>query len=215
MGPRIALQTERPSLTLGSEYGEHTVCPDGLGADSIVYSVGVGQDVSFDRALAERFGLTVHAFDPTPASVAWVEAQDLPGYFRMNAIGLGTEDGTARFFKPSDPGHISHSVLSHDRVQGDSINVPIRCLATLMAERGHAHIDVLKLDIEGLEYDVLDQLCHQGLQVRQLLVEFHHQLTAIPYRRTRRTVEKLSAHGYQVFHVRGGEREVSLIRDIP
>lgn len=201
-------------MTLGNEYGEHTVCPDGLGTDSIVYSVGVGQDVSFDLALAEHFGLTIHAFDPTPASVAWVEAQDLPAYFKMNPVGLGTEDGTARFFKPSNPGHISHSVLSHDRVRGESIEVPINRLSTLMADRGHTHIDVLKLDIEGLEYEVLNQLCQQSLPVRQLLVEFHHQLTSIPYSRTRRAVAQLNACGYRVFHVRQGEREVSLIRDL-
>ena len=30
----------------------------------MVYSFGVGQDISWDLAMIERFGVTVHAFDP-------------------------------------------------------------------------------------------------------------------------------------------------------
>ncbi|HEX7718479.1 MAG TPA: hypothetical protein VF389_01635, partial [Woeseiaceae bacterium] len=40
--------------------------PDTLHIDSIVYSFGIGEDVEFDLFLIERFGLVVHAFDPTP-----------------------------------------------------------------------------------------------------------------------------------------------------
>src|SRR5688572_4934876 len=45
---------------------------------SVVYSFGVGDNVSWDLAMIERFGVTVHAFDPTPQSIAWVARQPLP-----------------------------------------------------------------------------------------------------------------------------------------
>ncbi len=212
-GPRIELQTQRECLTLGSEYGAHTVCPDELGPESVVYSVGVGEDVSFDLALAEHFGLSVHAFDPTPRSVEWVRSQNLPACFIMNAIALGTEDGSATFYKPRNPQHISHSMLEHDRVDSEAIQVPMKRLKTLMQERGHERLDVLKLDIEGLEYNVLEQILDDRVPVAQLLIEFHHQLAPIPYSQTRQAVERLNAHGYRVFHLREGEREISLIRE--
>lgn len=211
-GPRIRADHECARLTLGTAYGAHTVCPDGLNVDSIVYSFGVGEDASFDCALIERFGMAVHAFDPTQRSIAWVRNQTLPAGFHMNAVALGTRDGTARFFKPKNPDHISHSVEAHDRVTDESVEVPMRKLSTLMAERQHAHVDVLKLDIEGSEYDVLDQLCAERTLVNQLLVEFHHQLQPIPYRRTRDTVERLRSVGYRVFNVADNGREISLIR---
>ena len=51
--------------TIGSAYGSHTVVRDGLDARSVVYSFGVGEDVSFDLGLIERYGCMVHTFDPT------------------------------------------------------------------------------------------------------------------------------------------------------
>jgi FkbM family methyltransferase len=212
LGPRIQPESDCGRVTLGSEYGAHTVCPDGLSARSIVYSFGVGEDVSFDCALIERFGLEVHAFDPTERSLSWVRGQTLPAGFHMNALALGTRDGTAQFFKPKNPEHISHSVEAHDRVTEDSVEVPLRTLRTLMAERSHSTLDVLKLDIEGSEYDVLDQLRDEKIAVGQLLVEFHHQLQPIPYSRTRDCVDRLRTLGYRVFHVADNGREISLIR---
>jgi len=35
-------------------------------ATAVVYSLGIGEDISFDLALIEKYGARVHAFDPTP-----------------------------------------------------------------------------------------------------------------------------------------------------
>src|SRR5262245_45261334 len=74
---RAPIQLRCRTEFLGSEYGGWCICPDSLGPQSVVYSVGVGEDISFDLALIERFGLQVHAFDPTPKSVRWVKQQSL------------------------------------------------------------------------------------------------------------------------------------------
>ena len=63
--PRFPIEVEVDKLHLGTTYGGYAVVPAALGPESIVYSFGVGQDASFDLALIERFGATVHAFDPT------------------------------------------------------------------------------------------------------------------------------------------------------
>ncbi len=62
-------------VSLGRPGAEWCVCPIGLGPASIVYSFGVGEDVSFEMELIERFGTPVHAFEPTPRSLAWVRSQ--------------------------------------------------------------------------------------------------------------------------------------------
>src|SRR5690348_626270 len=47
-----------------------TFCPDGLGPESIVYSGGVGKDISFEHALVKTFGCAVHLLDPSPTGIA-------------------------------------------------------------------------------------------------------------------------------------------------
>lgn len=76
------------------------ICPDGLTRDSVVYSFGVGRDISFDLDLIERFGLTVHAFDPTPGSISWIKSQQLPAQFHMHEFGLAHIDGAVRLYPP-------------------------------------------------------------------------------------------------------------------
>lgn len=69
---RIGVQLGCPKINLGNEGASWCVCPTGLSENSIAYSFGVGREISFDIALIQQFGMRVHAFDPTPRSVAWI-----------------------------------------------------------------------------------------------------------------------------------------------
>ena len=95
--PRTRVQTRVATEYLGSDYGGFVVHPDPLTADSVVYSFGIGDDVSFDLAIIERFGARVHGFDPTPRSADWVASQDLPERFVFQRLGLAHYDGAASF----------------------------------------------------------------------------------------------------------------------
>ena len=70
----------------GSLNGAWPVCTGWLQPDAVVYSVGVGDDISFDRDLIARFGVTIHAFDPTPASRDWLAKQTLPATFNVISV---------------------------------------------------------------------------------------------------------------------------------
>ncbi len=201
-----------PCHGLGSEYGRHTVCLDRLDEHSVVYSFGLGEDISFDLELIAKTGAKVHGFDPTPRSIAWVKAQALPQRFVLAEYGLAAHDGVVRFHAPADPTHISHSLLDERATSTGTIEVEVKRLATIMRELGHTRIDVLKIDIEGAEYDVLDQLLEERTPVGQLLIEFHHQFASIPAQRTVDTLARLHAAGYDVFHVAENLREFSLLR---
>ena len=48
------------------------------------------------------------------------------------------------------------------------IEVPARTLASLTRELGHPHIDLLKFDLEGAEYEVVPQLDLDALEVKAL-----------------------------------------------
>eukprot|EP00884_Botryococcus_braunii_P008612 jgi/Botrbrau1/17752/Bobra.0127s0012.1 len=55
-------------------------------------------------------------------------------------------------------------------------NVPVKSLPTIMRELGHTWVDVLKIDIEGGEWRILDHLTRQPgrFPFTQLQVEFHN-----------------------------------------
>lgn len=48
-----------------------------------------------------------------------------------------------------------------------------KALTTLMRERGHKQIDILKLDIESAEWDLLEKTPWSELCIGQVLVELH------------------------------------------
>jgi FkbM family methyltransferase len=204
--------TDVDSVMLGTEYGGHAVCPTRLTPESVIYSVGVGEDISFDLELIERYGVTVHAFDPTPRSIAWIEAQSLGSRFKMHGVGVADYDGTASFAPPPDPTHISHTLMDRPETEDRAFEVPVKRLQTLMAELGHTQLDVLKMDIEGAEYGVLEQLLAEGPHVPQILVEFHHQFPSIGVQRTRSMIETLHGAGYRIFSISDGGHEYSFLK---
>lgn len=211
--PWQSVQTRVPMEKIGSDYGGYWVCPEGLGPDSVVYSFGIGEDISFDLGMIERFDVTVHAFDPTPRSLAWVKQQDPPPQLVIHGFGLADYDGTASFAPPVDPTHISHTVLERKNASGPNITVDVKRLGTVMRELGHDHVDVLKMDIEGAEYGVVEDLAREGHAVRQLLLEYHHHLPGVPLRRTEASIRRLNAAGFRIFDVSPTGRELSLIRE--
>jgi FkbM family methyltransferase len=209
-------QVNRPVTYLGgrpgSNYGAWATCVGLLKRDSVIYSVGVGDDISFDLALIERIGAVVHAFDPTPASRDWLARQHLPAGFIFHPYALGNQDGTTAFFAHKNPDWISHSVLQTSHTTDQAIEVPVRRLTTLMEMLGHDRIDLLKLDIEGAEYDVIDDLVAARIPIGQLLVEFHHRFDGLHPECTRRAVRALNDAGFRSFHVSPNGEEYSFVR---
>lgn len=205
-------ELSRPTLRLGGRAGGWTVDPTLLGGESVVYSVGIGQDVSFDVALSERFGCVVHAFDPTPRSLRWVAGQTLPGSLRVHPVGLSDRDGQIEMFEPPSERHVSHTVVAGAGGAG-SVRVPVQRLGTMMRTLGHDRVDLLKMDIEGAEYAVIRDLAAQGPAVGQLLVEFHHRFPSVGDAATRNALHQLSGAGYRLFHISDSWEEYAFVHE--
>jgi FkbM family methyltransferase len=200
--PDLHCRTER----FGSDYGGWEVAVDGLDHRSIVYSFGIGEDVTFDLALIERFGLTVHAFDPTPRSLRWTREQRLPASLVVHDYGIAARDGAYGFFPPANPDHVSHTILGGASTGGNAIMVPMKRLDTIMRELGHDRVDLLKLDIEGAEYEVIEALELSATRPRQILVEFHHRFPGAGIAKTKAALSALRRTGYRLFAAsRSGE----------
>ena len=196
---------------LGSYGAQFAICPELISHDSVVYSCGIGTDVSFDLEIIHRFGAEVHAFDPTPRSLEWLKMQQLPGRFRVHEYGLADHDGSTSFALPNSPLHVSHSMVLGRSHQKATISAPVRRIASIMKELGHTRIDLLKMDIEGAEYDVIDDLVTGSVPVRQLCVEFHHRWPEIGAGKTRNAIDRLRAAGYRIFHSADTGEEYSFV----
>jgi FkbM family methyltransferase len=219
-----ALYRERgavPLERLGTRYGGWWCSTSLLAPGQVALCAGAGEDVSFDVALNARHGLRVLCVDPTPRAVQHVaglleaaaaggpyaieggpERYDLAGFeparFEPVAVALWNADGPLRLFAPEDPAHVSHSALNLQHTTR-YIEVPARRVSTLLAERCASELAVFKLDIEGAEYAVLDDLLASGVRPRQVLVEFdelHSPLSPLALSRVGRRVRALRAAGY-------------------
>ena len=191
------VQVRVPTVRLGDPGGRWSIATGGLGAGTVVYALGVGTDVSFERDLIARYGVTVHAFDPTPLSIEWAARQRLPDGFHFHRYGVADFDGVARFAPPRKRKFASFSMVRGGGV-GSAVESPVHRLSTLRDMLRLPAPDVLKMDIEGAEYAVLADLLAGDLRPAQILVEFHHRWREVGAGRTRGVLAELARHGYRV-----------------
>jgi FkbM family methyltransferase len=184
-----------PILSLGTAYGGWRI-PDGvLDVDSICYCVGAGADISFDLELIQRYGAKVRGIDPGEEfeRTALEQAEGEPR-FSFKRAALTTHDGTIRMQVTHDPG--SQSVSSAGLYDSDNwVEAPGRTLPSLMREFGDERIDLLKVDIEGAEYEVLPTIDLRGLGVRIFATQLHHTGSVTD---AVRLIEGLRAHGFRL-----------------
>lgn len=186
---------------IGTKYGGWVVPCGLLDAQSICYCVGCGEDISFDLGLIERFGCDVFAFDPTPRAVAYVNkvAGNNPKY-HFSDVGLWDQEDTLKFYVPRNPDHVSHSLVNLQQTS-DYIEAPVKRLSQIMRENGHGRIDLLKIDIEGAEYRVLDSVVEDGLEIAVVCVEYDEYFNPLDRQyknRIRSSVTGLIANGYRL-----------------
>jgi FkbM family methyltransferase len=198
----------------GSDYGGWAIKANSLTSESLVISVGVGEDVSFDLSLINKYGCQVVALDPTERSAQWVAKNVLEDRFIFRQLALAATDGVISLFPPSEAAHVSASCRQSSHTLTDSYVVPCMRLATLMQTEGVTSINVLKLDIEGAEYEVIQDIVQSGLALRidQLLVEFHHKFSSFFPQDTVDAVEQLLSSGFQIAWVSEAGHEVLFVR---
>lgn len=197
----------RSYVFLGTEYGGWPLLKS-TAQGSLIYSFGVGEDISFDLGAIERFSAEVQAFDPTPKSKSWIEQQALPESFTYHPIGIAARDGEAKFAPPVIEGHVSFSstVARSEDVKG-VIVAPVKSLRTIIDQLGRIEPAIIKMDIEGFEYEVVADLLRGDVRPMQLLVEFHHDYYGYNKKDTRQAVQALLNAGYEIFYVSSSGRE--------
>jgi FkbM family methyltransferase len=169
-----------------------TVVTRGLHSEAVIYSGGVGEDITFERELIRRFGVKIHIFDPSPVAaltIAQANTEDL--LFRP--VGLAASSA-AKF--SIGGGTASSTWLK----AGGSETLPCTSLTREMEINGHDSIDLLKIDIEGFEYEVLESCLAAQIPIKQICVEFHDFFPDIPKIKTKNMIRDLQLHGFELIH---------------
>lgn len=196
----------------GSDYGGWVVAVDFINKSSIVYSIGIGTDVTFDTSMIESYGLKIYGYDPTPGSLDFVRKSKLPKEFTFFPYGISSQDRKEKFYLPSNPNFISHS-KTPSKDKSHYITVEMKKISTVMKVLNHEKIDVLKMDIEGFEYEVIKNVLEENLDIKQILVEFHHGMYEnINTTNTNEIVKLLRDSGYKIFNISPSVREYSFIK---
>lgn len=169
-----------------------------LAPGAVCYCVGAGEDISFDLSLATRFKCDVWIFDPTPRAIAHVTpvVSERPN-LHFEPFGVWSSDAVLRFYAPRDPRHVSHSVVNLQS-SAEFFDAECRSVASLMRSHAHERLAVLKLDVEGAEYEILEDVLAKQLPIDVICVEFDQPM---PLARTRRMVRRLRAAGYALVSV--------------
>jgi FkbM family methyltransferase len=164
----------------------------------VIYCAGVGLDMSFEVALAKMAAEPVLVFDPSPTGIATVEKSDITN-IKFFPVGLAAHNGPIEFSLPKDAAEGSYSVVQEGV---ETIRFDCYDLGTIMNTNGDSCIDLLKMDIEGFEFDIVHQILDQRIPVRQLCVEFHSWLRP---GQTYKTIARLYRAGYRLIHKKRGD----------
>ena len=195
---------------LGTRYGGWWIYAPAVSDNPLLVDCGLGNDISFPVAFLQRFGGQVVGVDPNPAALAYVAGRR-PEAMQVRPEAFWLEAGQGITFHlprpaaelPKGADGVSGSLLdSHSYAGAATLNVRTTSLAEILAQTGRQECDVLKLDIEGAEYDVLAALCRSGevRRARQLLVEYHHHCTDRTLADTENSMALVEAAGFKVAH---------------
>ncbi len=138
-----------------------------LRPESVVLDVG-GYRGDWAEQMCARCACTVHVFEPVPefADATRARLADWPRV-HVHAFGLAGSTRTSAFAMAAD----GSSALR----AGGERRVELRAAAEVFAELGLGAVELMKVNIEGGEYELIEHLLDAGLiaRIEHLQVQFH------------------------------------------
>ena len=213
-------------IKLGTNYGGWAIPKDiNLDKDSIIYSDGVREDISFDLLLSDKYDCNILLIDPTKrAKIHYNEVIDYyktkinsfsgdiqkdylsliqnlkPNFDKINYLNIGIWDKeeNLKFYKQSNKQYVSQSLINGMFSNNYEI-IKTKSIKQIMNKNNHNKIDLLKLDIEGAEIKVLEQMLIDKIYPTYLCIEFDLFLKRKDLNNeTKNIVNKLLNIGYKI-----------------
>ena len=182
---------------LGTEYGGWWVPKNELAnmnQKRVLISAGLGQDVSFDKAMLEH-GFDLFGLDPLAASISFA-TNELANFSNKHIlqVGLWVESGKIEFFSPKNPHHDSWSITNSQTSPKEKsetfLAISIAHLYSSYPRLREYDYVVLKMDIEGAEVPILLNLDFTDFRFNFLAIEIDY-ISMIPFRNLRERMRKI------------------------
>ncbi|CAI7908467.1 unnamed protein product [Closterium sp. NIES-54] len=169
----------------------------------------------------------VFGFDPTvpPERVQAMfkdhHSRDQPAAFQFRQLGLAGTDGIVTFFHSKNPRVQSMTAVKPEKLAGrfesQGMPAPVLRLPTFMCGNGHGFVDVLKMDVEGVEFDVCDAWLRMKtpLPFGQILIEFHDRMVTDAKARKGACLRALQRNGFVEVYVSENFQEATYARMAP
>ena len=94
---------------------------------------------------------------------------------------------------------------------GDYIDSVAYTVQSILQLLQHDQVDLLKIDVEGAEYEIIESLESAKHLPKQILDEYHHRFPGIGNKKTLASIEFLKKLGYKIFDVSETGREVAFV----
>ena len=165
---------------LGNCWGGHAVDVSLLSESvSVVYDFGVAHDVSFADEVS-KYVKRIELFDfPDTLNENRnnkIKRDEIHGNFEnekfiFNYYGVSNFTGELNV---SSTGRPCGTILFRSD-EKSKLKFHVKKIYDIMKEKGDEEIDILKLDIEGEEYNVLKNILEEEIYPKQITVEFHER----------------------------------------
>ena len=182
---------------------------DDISSSSIIVDVGCGFEADFSRHMIDKYAARAIGVDPTDKHEPFLKKleETTHGQFTHKKWLVSRDSGKTLFYESVanesgsiHTGHINIRKGESRNYLAESVN-----LNDLPVRLGIQDIDMLKLDIEGAEYDLFKDTEQLDLRpFRQIYIEFHHRSLA-EYNRsdTFAIVKAIRNKGFKTFSLDG------------
>lgn len=178
--------------------------PD-LSTASVVIDGGCSYEADFSVSLMRKHGVRAFGVDPTRKhreALRRLESQ-YPGRFVHVPCAIAAADGVLTFHESrvNESGSLLNDHVNVLQDETTSYDVEAVTLRSLLARLGVETVDMLKLDLEGAEYELFAGMTPAELQpFKQVFVEFHHHAVGhFGEADTRRIVALICSFGFREF----------------
>lgn len=149
--------------------GDSTLRVDyALAPEDVVLDVG-GFEGQWASDIFGRYLCRIHVFEPIPEFADFIEQRFARNpAIRLHRVALGAQDHVLQFTVDGD-------ASSAHAGSGQVVQVPVKGFSGWMETAGLQDIALMKINIEGGEYDLIEHMIATGLigRVRDLQVQFH------------------------------------------
>jgi FkbM family methyltransferase len=175
-----------------------------LNESCVVFDIG-GYEGSFAHNIYKRYKSKIYIFEPITSYYEEIKKR-FCGVSDIRVFNYGISDKkTSIEFMVSDL--MSSSVITDNQMEEESLRVmcELRDIVDVIDENNFEYIDLMKINIEGGEYDVLPRLIESGYikRIKNLQIQFHRRDRAsmIHVHELRRLLKETHENTYQMYFV--------------